>query len=70
MVSTHRILFPVDFSNYPFAVSPAVAKLIDRPNVEVILLHVLEDGHFRLQNSRIACRCSMCWRDGTSVIAR
>jgi len=57
MVSTHRILFPVDFSNYPFAVSPAVAKLIDRPNVEVILLHVIESRAFPA--SQLAQRMQM-----------
>ncbi|HVV45439.1 MAG TPA: universal stress protein [Bryobacteraceae bacterium] len=42
MVSSHRILFPVDFSRYPFAVSTAVGDFIDRPNVEVILMHVID----------------------------
>jgi len=46
MVFNRRILFPVDFSKYPFAVSPAVGKLIDRPNVEVILLHVIDAKTF------------------------
>jgi nucleotide-binding universal stress UspA family protein len=46
MVSRHRILFPVDFSNYPFAVSPAVGAFIDRRNVEVILLHVIDAEKF------------------------
>jgi nucleotide-binding universal stress UspA family protein len=42
MVARHSILFPVDFSNYTFSVSPAVGKLIDRPNTEVILSHVID----------------------------
>lgn len=42
MFFNRRILFPVDFSNHPFAVPPAVAQLIDGPNVEVVLLHVLD----------------------------
>ena len=47
MVRSHRILFPVDFSNYPFAVPTGVGELIDRPNVEVILLHVIDAGSSR-----------------------
>ncbi len=53
--SNRRILFPVDFSNYPFAVPPAVEALIDDgPNVEVILLHVLDA--LRPSASRLASR--------------
>ena len=42
MFFNRRILFPVDFSNHPFAVPPTVSALIDGPNVEVVLLHVLD----------------------------
>src|SRR5690349_4644234 len=42
MLFNRRILFPVDFSNYPFAVPRAVEQLMDGPNVEVILLHVMD----------------------------
>jgi nucleotide-binding universal stress UspA family protein len=57
MVRSHRILFPVSFSNYPFAVSPTVGELIDRPNVEVILLHVIDAGSSRA--SKFAHRIEM-----------
>jgi len=42
MFFNRRILFPVDFSNHPFAVPPAIEELIDGPNVELVLLHVLD----------------------------
>jgi nucleotide-binding universal stress UspA family protein len=57
MVARHRILFPVDFSNYPFSVSTAVGKLIDRPDTEVILSHVIDAES--LSGSQLARRMQM-----------
>ena len=42
MLFNRSILFPVDFSNHPFTVPPGIEELIDGPNVEVVLLHVLD----------------------------
>ena len=44
MFSNHRILFPVDFSKRPFAVPQAAREVIDRPNIEIVLLHVIDGG--------------------------
>ena len=63
MSFNRRVLFPVDFSNYPFAVPPVVEELIDGPNVEIVLLHVLDAG--RASASRLAYRM-----DGLDLLAR
>ncbi|MEP6716904.1 MAG: universal stress protein [Terriglobia bacterium] len=53
MFSNHRILFPVDFSEHLFNVPQAVGKLLDRPDVEVILLHVIDGA--APSASKMAC---------------
>ena len=41
-MSHQRILFPIDFSNFPFAVAPAVRELVDQGRTEVVVLHVVD----------------------------
>jgi nucleotide-binding universal stress UspA family protein len=51
MLSGNRILFPVDFSNFPFTLARAADRLIEGWNAEVVLLHVMET--WRASDSRL-----------------
>ncbi len=44
MSTIQRVLFPIDLSSDYRALSPATRKLLDRPDVEIVMLHVLEEA--------------------------
>ncbi len=44
MSTVHRVLFPVDLSFSFRSFSPAARKLFDRPEIEVVMLHVVEES--------------------------
>jgi nucleotide-binding universal stress UspA family protein len=44
MSAIHRVLFPVDLSLGFRSLSPTARRLFDRPEIEVIMLHVIEEA--------------------------
>lgn len=44
MSTVHRVLFPVDLSFNLRSLSPAARKLFDRREVEIVILHVVEES--------------------------
>jgi nucleotide-binding universal stress UspA family protein len=43
MSAIHRVLFPVDLSLSVRSLSPTARQLFDRPDVEIVMLHALEE---------------------------